>query len=94
MTNFKFKDIEDYVNESVAAYALPIANIESIKCRRMNDKVYIELVHESGTARYFDASGLDTSGIGIMVGHIIANKRVYNEISGKEARKAIRRIFR
>ena len=89
-----YKEIEDYVNNTVAAYALPISNIESIKCVRKNDEIFMELVHEDSCARYFRLTGLDISGIGILVGRIIANRSVDREFRNREEKKQVRRLFK
>lgn len=93
MTKFTYEDIGVYVNQSVAAYAEQIANIESVRCNRRNDEVYIELIHEDGTTRYFDVSDMSVSQIGIMFGHIIANRPIRCEIRDRTARKEIRKLF-
>lgn len=89
-----YKGIEDYINKTVAEFMDPISNVESIKCARRADNVYIELVHEDGDSRYFDITSFDLSRIGILVGHIIANNGVKNEIVDREKRKDIRRLFK
>lgn len=91
-----YKSIEDYVNFTVAAYLVPIGNIESIKCKRVGslDKMYIELVHEDSDVRYFDATGMSMGSIGIMVGHIIANRPIRYEITDREAKREVRKAFR
>lgn len=89
-----YREIEDYVNNTVAAYALPISNIESIKCVRQNDEIFMELVHEDSCARYFRLTGLDISGIGILVGRIIANRSVDREFRNRDEKKLVRRLFR
>lgn len=89
-----YKEIEDYVNEAVASYAVEINNIESIKCARLADKVYIELVHEDSKIRYFDITGLDISSVGIMIGCIIANAPINLEITDRETKKKIRKLFK
>ena len=91
MVNNKFfKEIEDYVNDDVAAYACKIDNIENIRCARKADNIYMELVHEDSTVRYFDISTLDISSIGIMVGCIISNSSINLEINDREAKKEVR----
>ena len=94
MVNNKFlKEIEDYVNNDVAAYACKIDNIESIRCTRKTNNVYMELIHEDSTVRYFDISSLDVSSIGIMIGCIIANAPINLEIKDREQKKNIRKLF-
>lgn len=94
MVNNKFfKEIEDYVNDDVAAYACKIDNIENIRCARKADNIYMELVHEDSTVRYFDISTLDISSIGIMVGCIISNSSINLEINDREAKKEVRKLF-
>lgn len=95
MVNNKFfKEIEDYVNNDVAAYACKIDNIENIRCARKTNDIYMELVHEDSTIRYFDISSLDVSSIGIMIGCIIANAPVNLEVNDREKKKDIRKLFR
>lgn len=73
-----YKEIEDYVNKNVASYLTPIRNIESIKCKHVvtTNRTYIELVYEDSNIRYFDASEMGISAIGIMIGHIVANNPI------------------
>lgn len=95
MVNNKFfKEIEDYVNNDVAAYACKIENIENIRCARKTNDIYMELIHEDSTIRYFDISSLDVSSIGIMIGCIIANAPVNLEVNDREKKKDIRKLFR
>lgn len=89
-----YREVEDYVNNTVAAYACPISNIESVRCKRNNERVYMELVHEDSAVRYFDLTSLDVSNIGIMVGCIMANIPIRREIQDREAKKEVRRLFR
>lgn len=94
VNNKYFKEIEDYVNNDVAAYACKIENIESIKCARKTNSIYMELIHEDGVVRYFNISPLDISSIGIMIGCIIANTPVNLEVNDREKKKNIRKLFR
>lgn len=91
-----YRAIEDYVNFSVAAYVMPISNIESVKCKRvaLTDKTYLELIYEDGVIRYFDASGMSMSAIGIMIGHIIANQPIRYEITDKPTKREVRKLFK
>lgn len=89
-----YREIEDYVNYTVAAFATPINNIESIRCVRQNDEIFMELVHEDSCARYFRLTGLDISGIGILVGRIIANRSVDREFRNREEKKRVRKLFK
>lgn len=93
-TNKFNREVENYVDNEVAAFATKINNVESIKCVRKVNDIYMELIHEDSAVRYFDITGLDTSGIGIMIGHIIANQPVQREIKDREAKKEIRRMFK
>lgn len=94
VNNKYFKEIEDYVNNDVAAYACKIENIESIRCARKTNAIYMELVHEDSTVRYFDITNLDISSIGILVGAIIANVHPTLEITDREKKKEVRKLFR
>ena len=94
INNKYFKEIEDYVNNDVAAYACKIDNIESIRCARKTNNIYMELVHEDSTVRYFDITKLDISSIGILVGAIIANIHPTLEITDREQKKAVRKLFK
>lgn len=89
-----YREIEDYINEDIAAYATQISNIESIKCARQNDHIYMELVHEDSAVRYFDVTSLDKSGVGILVGYIVANIPIRREIRDREVKKTVRKIFK
>ena len=94
MSNRDFKDIEKYINEAVAAYATQIDNVESVKCERLVDKVYMEIIHEDSTTRYFDISSLDISKIGILVGYIVSNIPVSLEVKDRLVKKEIRKLFK
>ena len=89
-----YRDVENYVNDIVAAYATRINNIESVRCARKNNNVYMELVHEDSCVRYFDLTSLDESNIGIMVGCIMANIPIKREITDRLDKKEVRKIFR
>lgn len=89
-----YREVEDYINDTVTAFALPINNIESIKCARRGDRFYLELVHEDSMVRYFDISAMDISDIGIMMGYILANRQIPNEIHDRVAKKEIRQLFK
>ena len=89
-----YSEIENYVNKTVAAYATKINNIESVRCARRSDRLYMELVHEDGYIRYFDISAMDTSAIGIMIGYIVANRKIPNEIYDRVEKKQIRLLFK
>lgn len=94
MGNNFYKEIERYINEVAAMYLAPIDNIESIKCARRADNVYVELVHEDSCVRYFDISGMDMSSVGITICNIISNKAVKREIQDRVVKKEIRKLFR
>lgn len=87
--------VEDYVNATIGAFVVPIGNIESIKCRHKGSTgdCFIELIHEDGDARYFDATGMSLGSIGILVGHIIANRPIRCELRDREAIREVRRLF-
>ena len=89
-----YSEIENYVNKTVAAYAIKINNIESVRCARRSDRLYMELVHEDGYIRYFDISAMDASAIGIMIGYIMANRQIPNEIHDRAEKKQIRLLFK
>lgn len=89
-----YSEIENYVNKTVAAYATKINNIESVRCARRSDRLYMELVHEDGCIRYFDISAMDASAIGIMIGYIVANKQIPNEVHDRVEKKQIRLLFK
>ena len=89
-----YKEIEDYINEDVAKYAAKINNIESVRCARRGDHIFMELVHEDSDVRYFDCTSLDQSSIGIMVGCIMANAPINREVKDRKAKKEIRNIFK
>lgn len=94
VNNKYFKEIEDYINHDVAAYACKIENIESIRCARKTNAIYMELVHEDSTVRYFDITELDISSIGMLVGAIVANVPIKLEITDREQKKAVRKLFK
>lgn len=94
VNNKYFKEIEDYVNNDVAAYACKIENIESVRCARKTNTIYMELVHEDSTVRYFDITELDISSIGMLVGAIVANVPIKLEITDREQKKAVRKLFK
>ena len=89
-----YREVEDYINNDVAKYAREISNIESISSARKGDHIFMELVHEDSNVRYFDCTALDKSNIGIMVGCIMANVPICREIQDREAKKAVRKIFK
>lgn len=89
-----YKEIEKYINETASDFLAPIGNIESIRCARRVDDIYVELVHEDSTVRYFDISSLDLSKIGLLIGHILANDPISIEIKDRNRKKEVRRIFR
>lgn len=91
-----YEETERYVNEDISKYVEPIGNIESIACKHTGSvgSAYIELIYEDGYARYFDITGLSKSNIGIMVGHIIANKPIRNEIRDRKKVKEARKLFK
>ena len=89
-----YKEIEKYINETASDFLTPISNIESIRCARRVDNIYVELVHEDSTIRYFDITSLDISSIGIMIGCIIANVPIKLEVTDRESKKEIRKIFK
>lgn len=93
MANARLKEIEDYVNVTIAEYVKPINNIESIRCARQVDHIYIELVHEDSYTRYFDISSMDLSSVGIIIGHIIANEKISFEIRDRAIKREVRKIF-
>lgn len=94
INNKYFKEIEDYVNHDVAAYACKIENIESVRCARKTNDIFMELVHEDSTVRYFNITELDISSIGMLVGAIIANVPIKLEITDREQKKAVRKLFK
>lgn len=87
--------VEDYVNATVGAYVVPIGGIESIKCKHRGSTgdCFIEIIHEDGKARYFDATSMSMGSIGIMVGHIIANQPIRYELRDREAIREVRKLF-
>lgn len=93
VNNKYFKEIEDYINRDVAAYACKIENIESIRYARRTNAIYMELVHEDSTVRYFNITELDVSSIGMLVGAIVANVPIKLEITDREQKKAVRKLF-
>lgn len=94
VNNKYFKEIEDYVNHDVAAYACKIENIESVRCARKTNDIFMELVHEDSTVRYFNITELDISSIGMLVGAIVANVPIKLEITDREQKKAVRKLFK
>lgn len=94
VNNKYFKEIEDYVNNDVAAYACKIENIESIRCARRTNDIFMELIHEDSTVRYFNITELDISSIGMLVGAIVANVPIKLEITDREQKKAVRKLFK
>ena len=89
-----YKEIEKYINETASDFLAPIGNIESIRCARRVDDIYVELVHEDSTVRYFDISSLDLSKIGLLIGHILANDPISIEIKDRNRKKEVRRLFK
>ena len=89
-----YKDIETYINDVVSNFVEPINNIESVRCARMADHIYMELVHEDSCVRYFDISYMDVSNIGIMIGHILSNDPIKREIQDRVVKKDVRKLFR
>ena len=89
-----YRDVEDYINNKIAAYACDINNIESVRCARRGDHIFMELVHEDSDVRYFDCTSFDKSMVGIMFSHIIANDPVSREIRDRKVKKEVRRLFR
>lgn len=89
-----YKEIEDYVNNVVAPYACRVSNVESVRCARHADNIFMEFVHEDGDVRYFDITSLGISNIGIMVACIMSNSTVSREVRDRERRKKIRKLFK
>lgn len=94
MSNVFYSEIEKYVNDTAATFLEPINNIESLKCARRVDHVYIELVYEDSYVRYFDISSMDVSSVGMMLCHIVANEPISREIKDRLVKKEVRKIFR
>ena len=94
MTNNMYKEIETYICEIAAEFVLPIKNVESIRCARFGNNIYMELIHEDGCARYFDISGVSMSDIGLMITHILANDPIKREINDRLAKKEVRKLFK
>ena len=94
MTNLVSRKIEHYINDVVPFFLTPIDNIESVKCARRADRIYMEIVHEDSCVRYFDISSMDVSSIGIMICHIISNDPVKREIKDRMVKKEIRKLFK
>lgn len=88
------KNIEFYINEIASAFVNPINNIESLRCTRRADRMYLELVHEDSCVRYFDISGMDMSEVGILVCNIVSNKPTKREIQDRLMKKEIRKLFK
>lgn len=93
-TTALYKEIEKYINETASNFLAPIGNIESIKCARRVDSIFMELVHEDSTTRYFDISSLDLSRIGLLIGHILSNDPISIEIKDRLVKKEVRRLFK
>lgn len=89
-----YKEIKKYINESASNFMAPIENIESIRCARRADAIFIEIVHEDSTVRYFDISSLDLSKIGLLIGHILSNNPIPIEIKDRNRKKEVRRVFK
>lgn len=89
-----YREVEDYINNEIANYACEISNIESVRSARKGDHIFMELVHEDSTIRYFNCTSMDKSNIGIMIGCIMANIPINREIKDREAKKAVRKIFK
>ena len=87
-------NIEYYVNEIASAFVNPINNIESLRCVRRADRMYMELVHEDSCIRYFDISGMDMSGVGILICNIVSNKPTKREIQDRLVKKEVRKLFK
>lgn len=87
-------NIEYYVNEIASAFVNPINNIESLRCIRRADRMYMELVHEDSYVRYFDISGMDISKIGMTIGNILANNEIQCEIHDRVVKKEVRKLFK
>ena len=94
MTNNMYKEIETYICEIAAEFVLPIKNVESIRCARFGNNVYMELIHEDGCVRYFDISGRTLSDIGLTISHILSNDPIRLEVQDRLARKEIRKLFK
>lgn len=89
-----YREIEDYINNTIASFAREINNVESVRSARKGDHIFMELTHEDSTVRYFDCTAFNKSNVGLMFSHIMANDRVAQEITDREAKKSVRRIFR
>ena len=87
-------NIEYYVNEIASAFVNPINNIESLRCTRRADRMYMELVHEDSYVRYFDISGMDISKVGMTIGNILANNEIKCEIQDRVVKKEVRKLFK
>ncbi len=87
-------NVEYYINEIASAFVNPINNIESLKCVRRADRMYMELVHEDSYVRYFDISGMDISKVGMVIGNILANKAIEFEIQDRLVKKEVRKLFK
>ena len=87
-------NVEYYINEIAAAFVNPINNIESLRCVRRADHMYMELVHEDSYVRYFDISGMDISKVGMTIGSILANNGIKCEIQDRVVKKEVRKLFK
>lgn len=87
-------NVEYYINEIASAFVNPINNIESLRCVRRADRIYMELVHEDSYVRYFDISGMDMSEVGILICNIVSNKPTKREIQDRVVKKEVRRLFK
>ena len=87
-------NVEYYINEIASAFVNPINNIESLRCVRRTDRMYMELVHEDSYVRYFDISGMDISKVGMTIGSILANKAIECEIQDRLVKKEVRKLFK
>ena len=90
-----YKEAESYVNDVCGAFLEPHSEFVSIECRhRGTEEAFIRIVDSADTVRFYNITGISLEEVCEMVVKVVMGEHTTREISGRDKRKEVARLFR
>lgn len=90
-----YKEAETYVNDVCGKFLAPHSDFVSIECKhRGTDEAFVRVVDSADTVKFYNITGISLEDICEMVVKIVTGDHTAREISDRDKRKEIAKLFR
>ena len=90
-----YKEAETYVNDVCGAFLAPHSEFVSIECKHKGtEEAFVRVVDSADTVKFYNITGIDLEAICEMVVKVVTGEHTAREVSDRDKRKEVAKLFR